>query len=105
MLKAIVRLGDFGKAELKAQFVELRAKGYSYARIAKRLKVAKGTLANWSQELEALQEESYLLNYQAGFKEELLVFRERVPETSRHPAADSAPKSRHSDRSGGICLS
>ena len=29
-----------------------RAKGWSYARIARRLKVAKGTLANWSQELE-----------------------------------------------------
>ena len=42
-----------GKAEVKAQFVELRAKGYSYARIAKRLRVSKGTLANWSQELEA----------------------------------------------------
>ena len=62
-----------GKLELKSQFVELRAKGYSYAKIAKRLKLSKGTLANWSQELEAeiaslkameleaLQEEFFLL--------------------------------------------
>ena len=44
---------DQGKLELKAQFVELRAKGLSYAKIAKKLKVSKATLANWSQELEA----------------------------------------------------
>ena len=42
-----------GKAELKAEFIELRAKGFSYAKIAKRLKVSRNTLASWSQELEA----------------------------------------------------
>jgi len=42
-----------GKAELKAQFIELRAKGLSYAKIAKRLKLSRNTLASWSQELEA----------------------------------------------------
>ena len=42
-----------GKAELKAEFIELRAKGLSYAKIAKRLKVSRNTLASWSQELEA----------------------------------------------------
>jgi hypothetical protein len=31
-----------GKYELKAHFVELRARGLSYAKIAKRLKVADG---------------------------------------------------------------
>ena len=31
-----------GKHKLKAQFVELRARGLSYAKIAKRRKVAKG---------------------------------------------------------------
>jgi hypothetical protein len=62
-----------GKVELKARFVELRAKGYSYARIAQQLRVAKGTLANWhaelegeiarckSWELESLQEQFFLL--------------------------------------------
>lgn len=43
---------DIGKHELKARFVELRAKGLSYSKLAKRLKVGKGTLTNWSQEME-----------------------------------------------------
>jgi len=42
-----------GKTELKLDFVELRAKGWSYRRIASRLKVSKSTQVTWSQELEA----------------------------------------------------
>lgn len=42
-----------GRQELKSQFIELRAKGWSYLRISKKLKVSKATLSNWSQELEA----------------------------------------------------
>ena len=42
-----------GKAELKEQFIELRAKGLSYAKIARRMKLSRNTLASWSQELEA----------------------------------------------------
>ena len=42
-----------GKAELRAEFVQLRAKGLSYAKIARRLGIAKSTLANWNAELEA----------------------------------------------------
>ena len=41
-----------GRHELKTQFIELRAKGLSYQKISKRLKVSKSTLANWSAELE-----------------------------------------------------
>jgi len=41
-----------GKIEIRTQFIELRAKGWSYRRIARRLKISKSTLANWSQELE-----------------------------------------------------
>ena len=64
---------DPGKEEQKGRFIHLRAKGNSYARIAKQLGVSKGTLVNWnteleaeiaqarSVELEALQEEYYLL--------------------------------------------
>ncbi len=44
--------GEAGKMEVKAQFVELRAKGWSYLKIAKKLKVSKNTLANWGAELE-----------------------------------------------------
>src|ERR671939_2085387 len=62
-----------GKAELKSEFVQLRAKGLPYPKIAQRLGVAKSTLANWNAELEAeiasaraveleaLQEEYFLL--------------------------------------------
>ena len=64
---------DLGKEEQKNRFVHLRAKGYSYARIAKELKVSTSTLTNWNQELqehiaqakatelEALQEEYFML--------------------------------------------
>ena len=64
---------DLGKEEQKSRFIHLRAKGHSYTRIAKELGVSKGTLVNWSTELEAeiaqarsveleaLQEEYYLL--------------------------------------------
>jgi len=62
-----------GKEEQKCRFVVLRAKGYSYARIARELGVSKGTLASWNadlegevakmraMELEAFQEEFFLL--------------------------------------------
>ncbi len=45
-------LQELGKLDVKLQFVALRAKGWSYAKIAKRLKVSKGALANWNAELE-----------------------------------------------------
>jgi hypothetical protein len=62
-----------GKSEQKERFIVLRAKGYSFARIARELKVSKGTLTAWNaeleaeiarartMELEALQEEFFLL--------------------------------------------
>jgi len=58
--------------EKKHRFIELRAKGMSFAKIAKKLKVSKQTLINWSDEfryeienlkaveLEALQEKYYI---------------------------------------------
>jgi len=66
-------IDDLGKEEQKSRFIHLRAKGNSYARIAKELGISKGTLVNWNSELEAeiahvrnveleaLQEEYYLL--------------------------------------------
>jgi len=67
------QMDDLGKEEQKSRFIHLRAKGYSYSRIAKEIGVSKGTLVNWSTELEAeiaqarsveleaLQEEFFLL--------------------------------------------
>ena len=44
--------GDAGKLEVKSQFIELRAKGWSYLKIARKLKVSKNTLASWGNELD-----------------------------------------------------
>jgi Homeodomain-like domain-containing protein len=38
--------------ETKAKFVELRAKGHSYDRIAKELNTSKQTLIDWSKEFD-----------------------------------------------------
>ncbi|MFD4707921.1 hypothetical protein ACFWM3_24170 [Gottfriedia sp. NPDC058432] len=55
--------------EIRQQFIEMRARGISFDRIAKELKIAKSTLFDWSKEhlteienskaieLEALQEQ------------------------------------------------
>jgi transcriptional regulator with XRE-family HTH domain len=60
------------KAELKPEFVELRATGLSLAKIAERLSVSKTTLISWEKELcneiaEArfLQMQSLLETYKA----------------------------------------
>ena len=64
---------DLGKEEQNSRFIHLRAKGLSYAKIAKELRVSTSTLTNWNQdlqeeiaqvkamELEALQEEYFIL--------------------------------------------
>jgi len=69
---ALTALEAPGKQELKSEFIELRAKGWSYIRIANKLKVSKSTLSNWrgeleneiaslkAMELEALYEKYYL---------------------------------------------
>ncbi len=71
--RVVPDMEDHGREQKKSQFVQLRAKGLSYAKIAKELKVSKSTLSNWNQdlqeeiaqakamELEALQEEYFLL--------------------------------------------
>ncbi|WP_409405708.1 hypothetical protein [Priestia megaterium] len=58
--------------ETKRQFISMRAKGISFDKIAKELKIAKSTLIEWSRtylteiknlksiEMEALQEQFYL---------------------------------------------
>jgi orotate phosphoribosyltransferase-like protein len=49
-----------GRHELKTQFVELRTRGLSYARIAKKLKVAKATLGLHYILYELLRAESFI---------------------------------------------
>ena len=67
------KMAEPGKEEQKSRFIHLRAKGLSYAKIAKDLKVSRSTLTNWNHELEeeiaqakameleALQEEFFML--------------------------------------------
>lgn len=40
-------------ADKKAEFIELRAKGLSYSKIAEQLHISKSTCTNWAKELEA----------------------------------------------------
>jgi transposase len=49
---SLLSADEVGKTELKHEFIELRAKGYSYRKIAKKLDVSIGTLSSWRQELE-----------------------------------------------------
>jgi transposase len=42
-----------GKADQKSRFIEMRAKGFSYLKIAKELRVSKNTLCTWGKDLEA----------------------------------------------------
>lgn len=48
--------------EDKQQFIELRAKGYSFAKIAKQINVSKPTLISWSQDEETFRS---IANYRA----------------------------------------
>lgn len=78
--------------DIKEQFIDLRAKGYSFDRIAQKLGKAKQTLVDWSKdlqeeianrkalELEALYEKYYLLreNRLQAFGEMLSKLRKEV---------------------------
>lgn len=67
--------GGLGKEEQKRRFIHLRAKGNSFAKIAKELKVSKGTLSNWSQELEDLIAEAKAMELEA-LQEEFFLLKE-----------------------------
>jgi len=58
-----------GKNELKEQFILLRAKGYSYAKIAKRLNVAIKTLVNWNKELSDKIDELEKIQFEKLFEQ------------------------------------
>ncbi len=44
---------DEGKVELQNRFIMLKAKGFSYTKIANELHLSKGTLTSWNRELES----------------------------------------------------
>lgn len=60
---------EVGKNELKEQFILLRAKGYSYTKIARRLKVAIKTLVNWNKELSNEIDELEKIQFEKLFEQ------------------------------------
>lgn len=71
--------------EVKEKFVELRAKGLSFAKIADELSVSKPTLINWSQELkddisnmETIQRDSFYEKYRIDKLKRVEVFSEEL---------------------------
>jgi len=71
--------------EVKEKFVELRAKGISFAKIADELEVSKPTLISWSQELkddianmETVQRDSFYEKYRIDKLKRIEVFSQEL---------------------------
>ncbi len=71
------------KIEEKSRFIELRAKGYSLARIASELGVSKQTLINWQKEfcleisnMRALEHEALLEQHKLSLRARTELFGE-----------------------------
>ena len=75
---ALTALEAPGKQELKSEFIELRAKGWSYIRIANKLKVSKSTLSNWRAELENEIASLKAMELEALYEEYFLVKEGRI---------------------------
>jgi intein-encoded DNA endonuclease-like protein len=73
------------EAKTKERFVELRAEGWSYERIARELRVSKQTLIDWShtlemeiQNLRAIQIEMLQEKYALSKEQKIELFGERL---------------------------
>ena len=64
--------------ETKNKFIELRAKGYSFDKIAKELGKAKQTLIDWSKDLEEEIANLKALELEALYEEFYLVKEDRI---------------------------
>ena len=62
----------------KAEFVQLRAKGLSFRKIAERLSVPKSTLFRWSKELNAQVSNQRAVEFEALCEEYLVCRQHRV---------------------------
>ncbi|MDX9780351.1 MAG: hypothetical protein RBT66_04850 [bacterium] len=63
---------------IKEQFIELRARGYSYDKIAKELGKAKQTLIDWGKELDAEIANRKALELEVLYEEQLLLKEARL---------------------------
>lgn len=66
------------KVEVQEQFIELRAKGNSYDRIAEKLGVSKSTLINWSKDLSMEIENERSIAMDAIYEKHKLTKRHRM---------------------------
>lgn len=73
------------KVEVQEQFIELRAKGNSYDRIAEKLGVSKATLINWSNEysmaiqnMQNLERDSLLEKYKMAKQHQIELYGMRL---------------------------
>lgn len=75
--------------EAKRRFIELRAKGYSFDKIAKELGKAKQTLLDWSRELDQVIAQAKALELDSLYEsyslyKEARLFSVEVVETNEH---------------------
>ncbi len=63
---------------VKEQFVELRAKGWSFDRIAKELTISKQTLVNWSRELSLMIRNRRAVEFEALLEMHAMTREKRV---------------------------
>ncbi len=64
------------------QFIELRSRGVSYARIAEQLGVAKGTLINWSRQHQHLIQNLRTIDWEEFLERTLASKQERLKSLS-----------------------
>lgn len=64
------------------QFIELRSRGVSYARIAEQLGVAKGTLINWSRQHQHLIQNLRTIDWEEFIERTLASKQERLKSLS-----------------------
>lgn len=70
-------------SDIKQQFIELRAKGYSLVKIAKKLNKCRQTLSNWNSELQEEISNAKAIELETLFEECFLNKEHRVKNLSQ----------------------
>jgi len=63
---------------VKEEFVELRARGWSFNRIAEKLKVSKQSLVNWSRELSLEIKNRRAIEFEALLEQHAMTREKRI---------------------------
>ena len=67
-----------GKLEIRHDFIELRAKGWSLRKAANKLKISKSTAANWQAELEEEIASAKAIELEALYERAYLAKEQRI---------------------------